>query len=420
MIGAGIKRFTAAFCSAALLLSLGSGAFCAQNVRAEETDGAGAVQAAEEFFGKLAEGDLQEAAKSCSVVEAIRLGLFSVRGEIFESAAEITGANMDVSDETKAILTQEAHRLTDEAMKLLVQGFSIASKTTKEGSLYYLTGTVDQVAADFFSGFDFTAVVDPAAVRDAYAEEYPEEWAGMEAIANDSDRLEAELVRMTPFYVDAVIEAFRALEPVTSAWTMTMKETRGNYTVHASDLDLVTEREPIEIPQNDAASFWARDWYGWWVITDAAGNKEDFNNYWFDCCARITLDENGDGTVIFWDEDTTYSDWLAKVNIHVDQETGMNGAMTSTNGVFWGEPVGADEWKAMPGEYVAEDLLGIESVYDDGEGSFTYMIYLRPWGTLWDDLEEDDLPYYYYDWYLPLIEDGAEMPLEMELPEPVG
>ena len=36
-------------------------------------------------------------------------------------------------------------------------------------------------------------------------------------------------------------------------------------------------------------------------------------------------------------------------------------------------------------------------------------MYLRPWGSLWPD-EEDRLPYYYEDWYLPLIESGEEMP----------
>ena len=46
----------------------------------------------------------------------------------------------------------------------------------------------------------------------------------------------------------------------------------------------------------------------------------------------------------------------------------------------------------------------------DGEDSYDYTIVLRPWGKIWDDVEEDLLPYYYDDWYLPLIEAGAEMP----------
>ena len=37
------------------------------------------------------------------------------------------------------------------------------------------------------------------------------------------------------------------------------------------------------------------------------------------------------------------------------------------------------------------------------------MIYLRPWGSRWPG-SEDEKPYYYESWYLPLIEAGEAMP----------
>ena len=222
---------------------------------------------------------------------------------------------------------------------------------------------------------------------------------------------------MTPYYVNEIMDFVRTLEPVTTAWTMSVKYNRDSYSIVSTDLDLITEQEPVYVEPQGPLSFWNRNWYGWWVMTDAAGSKADFNNYWFDCCATIDIDENGDGVLVFWDEDTSKANWLGKVNIHVDLESGLYGVMTSTYGTFWTEPVGPDEWRAEPGEYFAENLLGIEAQYDDGEGSFTYLIYLRPWGTLWDDMDEDDLPYYYYNWYLPLLDDGSEMPAEMILPE---
>ena len=42
--------------------------------------------------------------------------------------------------------------------------------------------------------------------------------------------------------------------------------------------------------------------------------------------------------------------------------------------------------------------------YASDEGSFDYTIVLRPWGTVWSDVESvasELLPYYYNDWYLP-------------------
>ena len=55
-----------------------------------------------------------------------------------------------------------------------------------------------------------------------------------------------------------------------------------------------------------------------------------------------------------------------------------------------------------------EDL--IEEANENGDDQFTYDIFLRPWGTSWDDAKAEDLPYYYHDWYLPLIEAGEPMP----------
>ena len=42
-----------------------------------------------------------------------------------------------------------------------------------------------------------------------------------------------------------------------------------------------------------------------------------------------------------------------------------------------------------------------------------FRLYLRPWGMDWEDVRAADeslLPYYYDDWYLPLIEAGGSMP----------
>ena len=58
-----------------------------------------------------------------------------------------------------------------------------------------------------------------------------------------------------------------------------------------------------------------------------------------------------------------------------------------------------------------ENAICISGTYENGEDVFSYEIYLRPWGTIWDeDVVDEDLPGRYYDWYLPLIEAGEEMP----------
>lgn len=69
-----------------------------------------------------------------------------------------------------------------------------------------------------------------------------------------------------------------------------------------------------------------------------------------------------------------------------------------------------------------DHMIEIEGWYEDPanpDNGFYYCIYLRPWGTDWEDVRMGDtsgciygdmMPLYYDDWYLPLLEKGEPMP----------
>ena len=65
-------------------------------------------------------------------------------------------------------------------------------------------------------------------------------------------------------------------------------------------------------------------------------------------------------------------------------------------------------------------MIHIQGYYESGEDEYSYDIYLRPWGTYWDDVEEEDLPAFYDDWYLPLIVAGEAMPDSIGTGAPCG
>ena len=67
------------------------------------------------------------------------------------------------------------------------------------------------------------------------------------------------------------------------------------------------------------------------------------------------------------------------------------------------------DWIVDPGLADCDDLICIDGYYENGEDKFYYEIYLRPWGTYWDDVDEDSRPKSYDDWYLPLIKAGKFM-----------
>ena len=90
--------------------------------------------------------------------------------------------------------------------------------------------------------------------------------------------------------------------------------------------------------------------------------------------------------------------------------TGQYGTLMSEGGFFTDIVLEHADWIVDPGLADYPDMIHINGYYENGPDEFTYDIYLRPWGAYWDDVAEEHLPGFYYDWYLPMIEGGKSMP----------
>lgn len=166
--------------------------------------------------------------------------------------------------------------------------------------------------------------------------------------------------------------------------------------------------------------WWNGDWYGWWIIESGTGDYALSEGGWWDACARIELGEDGSGTLTLWDDSCEAGEYIAQASVQAEADLTTSGRLVSTDGSFLNCPLtGADAWyidAAAPESMPYHDMICISGVYTDPEGSgssFVYTIYLRPWGMDWEDVRAADeslLPYYYDDWYLPLIEAGGSMP----------
>ncbi len=154
------------------------------------------------------------------------------------------------------------------------------------------------------------------------------------------------------------------------------------------------------------------EWYGFWMMTDCTGEWEDFDDMWWDLCARVTANGDGSYTMVLWDEDyNSINDPIGEIIFEI-----RDGDYYSTEGWFYVDEF-TDELKCIFADSPTEDMLYWKGTYSDSEGSHTYELYLRPWGTDWSDLDEDWLPYYYESWYLPLIGAGASLPDTFEVPD---
>ena len=157
--------------------------------------------------------------------------------------------------------------------------------------------------------------------------------------------------------------------------------------------------------------WWNGDWYGWWKMSGCSGGYEDMEGEWWDVCGSIDIGADKTGTVKLWDEDYSKDDPMAEASVTLSTSgTGEHGTLTSESGYFTDVDLEHADWIIDPGLEDYEDLIRIDGWYESGDDEFYYEIYLRPWGTAWDDMEEDSWPALYSSWYVPLIEAGKSMP----------
>ena len=187
---------------------------------------------------------------------------------------------------------------------------------------------------------------------------------------------------------------------------------------NAADTDVPGAAEVPDAQPSAAAgeyAWWDGDWYGWWVVYDAGGELETIMDIAFDTCATITVD--GDtGLVDIWDVDCDEGFNLGYTRVRFQPGATDRGCMVSVSGEFCMGNVAEGEWAVDPGDYPVsrfENMICIQGTMVDSENSDNwadYFIFLRPWGTSWEDVRADsceDMPYSdmmpfgYDDWYVP-------------------
>lgn len=167
---------------------------------------------------------------------------------------------------------------------------------------------------------------------------------------------------------------------------------------------------PGEIPNAQLTpydlEYYEGDYYGWWYYHDVIVGDPELEGAWWDCCMSVDLSSDGSGTLLIWDEDYGKDIPLAEVAVTVSVTDGV-ARFVSEEGQFMGYSVGHADWLFYSDDTIYEDALGFYAMFADSEVEIECYFFMRPWGTVWDDADEADLPYYYSDWYLPLIEDGV-------------
>lgn len=247
-------------------------------------------------------------------------------------------------------------------------------------------------------------------------------WSVDETIMQNGAELEVATVFTGSDYSTIIENQFKDVEPgatlevktayvlsdTTSEITATFEEIfggkKGTITIDPTTLGQ-------EGTGDELLDWWNGDWYGWWQMTGCSGTYESMEGKWWDVCGTIDIGADYTGTVTLWDEDYTKSEPMASVNVSLNEAgTGDHGTIMSEGGWFTDVELEHADWIVDPGLMERDNIICIEGWYENGDDEYYYEIYLRPWGTYWNDAGEDFLPYNYESWYLPLIDDGKSMP----------
>lgn len=182
-----------------------------------------------------------------------------------------------------------------------------------------------------------------------------------------------------------------------------------------SSMPSVPETPLIADAESGGLSLWNGDWYGQWRIFNAGGDWLELDGQSYDLFARVHIGDDGTGSMLLWDEELSLQEPMAELELGiVGYSEDVMGAAMVEGGWFWQmEPEGG-MWGFGSNIAGFDRLIALENAhYESSEGSFDFTLLLRPWGCLWDDVadvDEASLPFYYYDWYLPMLEQGQAMP----------
>ena len=148
------------------------------------------------------------------------------------------------------------------------------------------------------------------------------------------------------------------------------------------------------------AEDWLGDWYGWWKIEGSDGKMPVS---WYDCCASFAEQEDGLVRMTLWDEDGSRSEPLAEISFSVLED----GSLLTENGYFLYADIRKGDWTVS----TADHAIYMDDIsHATNSAEFHAAVYLLQWGRRWDHAEAEQRPFYYEDWYLPLIEAGESMP----------
>ena len=149
----------------------------------------------------------------------------------------------------------------------------------------------------------------------------------------------------------------------------------------------------------EGLAWWDGSWYGWINVLEGHGAFSGLESEDGDCYAFIDMNSDGSGTLYMWDDYVEMG--TLEIFVDLNEGDGPMGELKPVSGTLFSQEVSDGDFYCDPAD---EDYDNLFYIYDDVRTSnddyARYEIYLRPWGTVWDDMPSSMQPMYYSDWYI--------------------
>ena len=184
----------------------------------------------------------------------------------------------------------------------------------------------------------------------------------------------------------------------------------GTPIANASDNQEEEKEDVAAAPQGELGD---SEWYGWWMVTDATGDFEEYDGAYFDCCVNFEPTSEGYTLMSIWDE--VYTDYnencIGEIYLEYYDDLGY----MSVGGYFLtGDDIASDgQVTVIPDITEIENTLFTTIPVEAENGGFTATLFLTEWGYEWDE-ELGEYPTYYDSYFLPLMEDGESLPANLD------
>ena len=173
----------------------------------------------------------------------------------------------------------------------------------------------------------------------------------------------------------------------------------GNVTLTFKRSSESTEQSASGEKLNENLAWWDGAWYGWLNVLEGHGAFSGLESEDGDCYAFVDMRSDGTGTLYMWDDNVEMG--TLEIFVDLNEGSGPMGELKAVSGTLFSLEVTDGDFFCDP---ASEDYENLFYIYDDvrtsNEDYARYEIYLRPWGTVWDDMPSYMQPTYYSDWYI--------------------